>query len=50
MSEIRLAGRAFAAVLRRDVAIFLSYRTRLVSQSLSALFSLALPLGGAPAE
>ncbi len=38
MSELR----AFGAVLRRDLTIYLSYRTRLVSQVLTSLFSLTL--------
>jgi len=36
------AGHAFLAVMRRDLRIYLSYRTRLVSQVLTALFSLTL--------
>jgi ABC-2 type transport system permease protein len=36
------ASRAFWAVLRRDLHVFLSYRTRLVSQALSSVFSLTL--------
>lgn len=35
-------GRAFLAVMGRDLRVFLSYRTRLVSQALTALFSLTL--------
>ncbi len=38
MSELR----AFGAVLRRDLTVYLSYRTRLVSQVLTSLFSLTL--------
>ena len=34
--------RAFGAVMRRDLHVYLSYRTRLVSQLLTALFSLTL--------
>ncbi len=34
--------RAFNAVLRRDLHVYLSYRTRLVSQVMSAVFSLSL--------
>jgi ABC-2 type transport system permease protein len=34
--------RAFGAVLRRDLVVYLSYRTRLVSQLLTSLFSLTL--------
>jgi ABC-2 type transport system permease protein len=33
---------AFLAIMRRDLHVYLSYRTRLVSQVLTALFSLAL--------
>jgi ABC-2 type transport system permease protein len=33
---------AFAAVIRRDLQIFVSYRTRLVSQILTSVFSLTL--------
>jgi ABC-2 type transport system permease protein len=42
MTRAKLAGHAFLAVLRRDLHIFLSYRTRLVSQALTVLFSLTL--------
>jgi ABC-2 type transport system permease protein len=42
MSEAILAGRAFSAVIRRDLRIYLSYRTRLVSQGLTVVFSLTL--------
>jgi ABC-2 type transport system permease protein len=35
-------ARAFAAVMRRDLTVYLSYRTRLASQLLTALFSLTL--------
>ena len=42
MSEPGCAWRAFVAVAGRDLAIFMSYRTRLLSQAASALFSLAL--------
>ncbi len=34
--------RAFLAVMRRDLHVYLSYRTRLVSQVLTSLFSLTL--------
>ena len=34
--------RAFGAVMRRDLHVYLSYRTRLFSQLLTALFSLTL--------
>jgi ABC-2 type transport system permease protein len=36
------SGHAFIAVIRRDLHVYLSYRTRLVSQLLTALFSLTL--------
>lgn len=36
------SGHAFLAVMRRDLHVYLSYRTRLVSQVLTALFSLTL--------
>jgi ABC-2 type transport system permease protein len=42
MSETIAASRAFGAILRRDLHIYLSYRTRLVSQLLTSLFSLTL--------
>jgi ABC-2 type transport system permease protein len=42
MSELGRAGRAFLAVMRRDLHVFLSYRTRLVSQALTSVFSLTL--------
>lgn len=42
MSATITAWQAFAAVLRRDLQIYLSYRTRLVSQLLTSLFSLTL--------
>jgi ABC-2 type transport system permease protein len=42
VSELRLEGLAFLAVLRRDLLVYLSYRTRLVSQLLTSLFSLTL--------
>jgi len=42
VSEAACARRAFVAVVRRDLAIFMSYRTRVFSQAMSALFSLAL--------
>ena len=42
MSEAIVAAHAFAAVIRRDLHVYLSYRTRLVSQMLTALFSLTL--------
>lgn len=42
MSDLGAAGRAFLAVLRRDASIYLSYRTRFLSQGASTLFSLVL--------
>jgi ABC-2 type transport system permease protein len=42
MSEAGTAARAFMAVMRRDLHVYISYRTRLVSQVLTAVFSLAL--------
>ncbi len=42
MNEISRAGWAFLAVLRRDLHVYLSYRTRLVSQMLTSVFSLTL--------
>jgi ABC-2 type transport system permease protein len=42
MSELNKAMRAFVAVLRRDLHVFMSYRTRLVSQVLTSVFSLTL--------
>jgi len=42
MSELSSAGRAFLAVLRRDLAIYMSYRMRFLSQAASTLFSLVL--------
>lgn len=42
MSDLLTAGRAFMAVMRRDLSVYLSYRTRLVSQVLTSLFSLTL--------
>lgn len=42
MSNAVLAARAFLAVIRRDLRIYLSYRTRLVSQALTVVFSLTL--------
>jgi ABC-2 type transport system permease protein len=42
MSSAITAGNAFLAVMRRDLHVYLSYRTRLVSQVLTALFSLTL--------
>ncbi len=42
MSQAIAAGHAFLAVLRRDLHVYMSYRTRLVSQVLTSVFSLAL--------
>lgn len=42
MSLLADQMRAFHAVLRRDLHVYLSYRTRLVSQVMTALFSLTL--------
>jgi len=42
VSDSIAAGHAFLAVMRRDLHVYLSYRTRLVSQVLTALFSLTL--------
>jgi ABC-2 type transport system permease protein len=42
MNEALTAGHAFLAVMRRDLYIYLSYRTRMVSQVLTSLFSLTL--------
>jgi ABC-2 type transport system permease protein len=42
MSETIAAWRAFLAVMQRDLHVYLSYRTRLVSQILTSLFSLTL--------
>ncbi len=42
MSETLTNGYAFLAVLRRDLSVYLSYRTRIVSQALTSIFSLTL--------
>jgi ABC-2 type transport system permease protein len=42
VSELASNGRAFRAVLRRDLSIYLSYRMRFLSQAASTLFSLVL--------
>ena len=42
MSDAITAGHAFLAVMRRDLSVYLSYRTRLVSQALTSVFSLTL--------
>ena len=42
MNAFRESLSAFGAVIRRDLHIFVSYRTRLVSQTLTSVFSLTL--------
>jgi ABC-2 type transport system permease protein len=42
MNDPIAGGQAFLAVMRRDLHVYMSYRTRLVSQVLTALFSLTL--------
>jgi ABC-2 type transport system permease protein len=42
MSGALTATGAFMAIMRRDLHVYLSYRTRLVSQVLTAIFSLTL--------
>ncbi len=42
MSALKLSGLGFGAVIRRDLHVYLSYRTRLVSQVLTSVFSLTL--------
>lgn len=42
MSEFQAGWLAFLAVMRRDFSVYLTYRTRLVSQGLTAVFSLTL--------
>jgi ABC-2 type transport system permease protein len=42
VNALLTSGAAFLAVMRRDLHVYLSYRTRLVSQILTALFSLTL--------
>jgi ABC-2 type transport system permease protein len=42
MTRLGSAAHAFLAVMRRDLHIYLSYRTRLVSQVLTSVFSLTL--------
>lgn len=42
MSRFNEMARAFLAVMRRDLHVYLSYRTRLISQVLTAVFSLTL--------
>jgi ABC-2 type transport system permease protein len=42
VNDTLTSGAAFLAVMRRDLTVYLSYRTRLVSQIMTALFSLTL--------
>ena len=42
MNRALLSYHAFLAVLRRDLHVYMSYRTRIVSQLLTAVFSLTL--------
>lgn len=42
MNNTITAGHAFLAVMRRDLHVYLSYRTRIVSQLLTSVFSLTL--------
>src|SRR5664279_504765 len=42
VSGAMTSWQAFWAVMRRDLHVYLSYRTRLVSQVLTAVFSLTL--------
>lgn len=42
MSGLRASARAYRAILGRDLRVYLSYRTRLVSQLLTSVFSLTL--------
>lgn len=42
MSDFRRSCRAFFAMIERDTRVYLSYRTRLVSQVLTSVFSLTL--------
>jgi ABC-2 type transport system permease protein len=42
MSDTLTAMHAFLAVMRRDLHVFLSYRTRIVSQVLTSVFSITL--------
>lgn len=42
MSNAITAGYAFLAVMRRDLHVYLSYRTRIVSQLLTSVFSITL--------
>jgi ABC-2 type transport system permease protein len=42
LNEIRASARAFREVLARDLRVYLSYRSRLLSQALTSVFSLTL--------
>lgn len=42
MAELRSSLRAFKVILRRDLTVYLSYRSRLVSQAMTSIFSLTL--------
>ena len=42
MNAALTSWQAFWAVMRRDLHVYLSYRTRLVSQIMTAIFSLTL--------
>lgn len=42
MNGLKLSGLAFGAVMRRDLHVYFSYRTRIVSQLLTPVFSLTL--------
>jgi ABC-2 type transport system permease protein len=42
MSVAAIHARAFLAVMQRDLHVYLSYRTRLLSQALTSVFSLTL--------
>jgi ABC-2 type transport system permease protein len=42
MSELHANWLAFVAVMRRDLIVYMTYRTRLASQALTAIFSLTL--------
>jgi hypothetical protein len=42
MTDLSTTARAFLAVFQRDLSIYLSYRTRFLSQVASTLFSLVL--------
>jgi ABC-2 type transport system permease protein len=42
VSGLRGSGRAFFAVMQRDLMVYVSYRTRLASQLLTSVFSLTL--------